>query len=93
MMGNVSMLLVLITAFAHLLSALRLACYRREEGGHWWRNGLVNSLCGGVFCLAGMDIFLTTASVSPWHAGVSVLACVLIVRSGGNIMMLWYAVK
>ncbi|MCK1789600.1 phage holin family protein [Pseudomonas violetae] len=87
------MLLVFITAIAHLLSALRLACYRRDEGSNWRRNGLMNSLCGGAFCLAGMDLLLTAASVSPWHAGVSVLACALIIRSGGNIMVLWRAVK
>lgn len=92
-MGSVSMVLVFATAIAHLLSALWLACHRREEGGNWWRNGLVNSLCGGTCCLAGMDILLTAASVSPWHAGLSILACVLIARSRGNIMLLWSAMK
>ncbi|MHC8315755.1 phage holin family protein [Pseudomonas sp. LB3P31] len=93
MMGGASMILVLLTAIAHLLSALRLACYRRDEGCNWWRDGLVNSLCGGTFCLAGMDVLLSSVPVSPWHAGVSVLACLLIIRSGGNIMLLWGAVK
>jgi len=92
-MSGAMTLLVYITGIAHLLSAFRLACYRRDEARRCWRDGLMISLCGGLFCLAGMDVLLTFTPVSPWHAGISVLACALIFRSGGNIMVLWYALK
>jgi hypothetical protein len=87
------MALVFVTAVAHLLSAFRLACYQRNEQRHCWRDGLLSSVCGGVFCLAGMDVLLTFAPVSPWHAVASVLSCALIMRSSGNIMLLWHALK
>ncbi|OPK10521.1 MULTISPECIES: phage holin family protein [Pseudomonas] len=87
------MALVFVTAVAHLLSAFRLACYQRNEQRHCWRDGLLTSVCGGVFCLAGMDVLLTFAPVSPWHAVTSVLSCALIMRSSGNIMLLWHALK
>lgn len=92
-MGGTMMVLVVTTGIAHLLSAFRLACYRRDEERHSWRDTLVISVCGGLFCLAGMDVLLTFVPVSPWHAGVSVLACALIIRSGGNLMVLWGALK
>jgi hypothetical protein len=85
--------LVFITGLAHLLSAFRLACYQRDEERQCWRDGLMTSLCGAVFCLAGMDVFLKFVPVSPWHAMVSVLLCALILRSGGNIILLWHALK
>jgi hypothetical protein len=87
------MALVFVTAVAHLLSAFRFACYQRNEQRHCWRDGLLSSVCGGVFCLAGMDVLLTFAPVSPWHAVASVLSCALIMRSSGNIMLLWHALK
>jgi hypothetical protein len=92
-MGNEMVALVFITGIAHLLSAFRLACYQRDEEHHCWRDGLLTSLCGGLFCVAGIDVFLAFAPVSPWHAVVSVLLCVLIIRSGGNIIVLWHAMK
>lgn len=92
-MGNEMVALVFITGIAHLLSAFRLACYQRDEEHHCWRDGLLTSLCGGLFCVAGIDVFLAFVPVSPWHAVVSVLLCVLIIRSGGNIIVLWHAMK
>lgn len=92
-MGNVTVALILLTGFAHLLSAFRLACYQRDEAHHCWRDGLLISLCGGMFCVAGIDVWLAFEPVSPWHAVVSVLFCALIIRSGGNIMTLWHALK
>lgn len=92
-MGNDMVALVLVTGIAHLLSAFRLACYQRDEEHHCWRDGLLTSLCGAMFCVAGMDVWLTFAPVSPWHAVTSVLSCAVIVRSGGNIMVLWRASK
>jgi hypothetical protein len=85
--------LILITGFSHLLSAFRLACYQRNEQRPSWRSGLITSLCGSLFCLAGIDVLLGNVPVSPWHAGVSVLACALIFRSGGNLKVLWYVMK
>jgi hypothetical protein len=40
-----------------------------------------------------MDVLLAFVPVSPWHAVVSVLSCALIIRSSGNIMLLWHALK
>jgi hypothetical protein len=93
MMGNVMIALICVTGIAHLLSAFRLACYQRDEQCYCWCDGLLISLCGGVFCLAGMDVLLAFVPVSPWHAVVSVLSCALIIRSSGNIMLLWHALK
>lgn len=92
-MGNEMVALVFITGIAHLLSAFRLACYQRDEEHHCWRDGLLTSLCGGLFCVAGIDVLLASVPVSPWHAVVSVLLCVLIIRSGGNIIVLWHGLK
>ncbi|MDI2594284.1 phage holin family protein [Pseudomonas sp. 681] len=92
-MGDTMVVLVLVTGVAHLLSAFRLACYQRDEARHRWREALVISLCGGMFCLAGIDVLLDFASVSPWHAIVSVLSCALILRCGGNIALLWRVLK
>lgn len=92
-MGNEMFVFVFITGIAHLLSAFRLACYQRDEERHSWRDGLLISLCGGLFCVAGIDVFLTSVPVSPWHAVVSVLFCVLIIRSDGNIIVLWRTLK
>ncbi|HEF4762667.1 TPA: phage holin family protein [Pseudomonas putida] len=92
-MEDEGVVLILITGIAHLLSAFRLACYQRDEERHCWRDGLLTSLCGGVFCVAGMDVLLTFASVSVWHAVVGVLSCAMIVRSEGNIVELWRALK
>ena len=85
--------LILITGVSHLLSAFRLACYERNEQRRSWRTGLITSLCGSLFCLAGMDVLLSDVPVSPWHAGVSVLVCTLIFRSAGNLKVLWYVLK
>lgn len=93
MMGNGTIALVVITGVAHLLSAFRLACYQRDEVHQCWRERLLTSLCGGLFCVAGIDVFLTSAPVSPWHTVVSVLLCGLIIRSGGNIIVLWRTSK
>lgn len=93
MMGDDAVALALITGIAHLLSAFRLACYQRDEMRHRWRDGLLTSLCGGLFCVAGMDVLITTVPVSPWHSVVSVLLCVLIIRNEGNIIVLWRALK
>jgi hypothetical protein len=92
-MGNELVALTGVTGIAHLISAFRLACYQRDEARHGWRDRLLTSLCGGMFCLAGFDVLLTFAPVSPWHAGVSVLSCALIVRCGGNIIELWRALR
>ncbi|MBV7480623.1 phage holin family protein [Pseudomonas sp. PDM31] len=92
-MGNQAFALVFITAIAHLLSAFRLACYQRDELRHCWRDRLLTSLCGGLFCVAGMDVLLTSVPVSPWHSVVSILLCVLIIRNDGNIAVLWRAPK
>ena len=93
MMGQEMVALVWVTGVTHLISAFRLACYQRDEHHHCWRESVLISLCGGMFCLAGIDVLLAFLPVSPWHAGVSVLACALIVRSGGNLMVLWRALK
>ncbi|VVN23129.1 hypothetical protein PS662_04473 [Pseudomonas fluorescens] len=93
MMGQAMIALVCLTGVAHLVSALRLACYQRDEAHHCWGNRLLTSLCGGLFCLAGLNVLLTGAPVSPWHALVSVFACALILRSSGNIVLLWQTLK
>lgn len=92
-MDVLPLVLTCVTAAAHLLSAFRLACYHRNEERYCWRSSLLTSLFGGVFCLAGMDVVLELKPVSPWHALVSVLLCVPILRSGGNIVFLWRALK
>lgn len=92
-MGGVMVVLILVTGLAHLLSAFRLACYQRDEKSHSWRDGLLTSLFGGVLCVAGLDVLLAFVPVSPWHAVTSVLACAVILRSGGKIMVLWRALK
>jgi len=92
-MGNEMVALILVTGVAHLLSALRLACYQRNEKRHCWRDGLLTSLLGGSSCIAGMDVLLEFVPVSPWHTVMSVLSCAVIIRSGGNIMVLWHALK
>lgn len=88
-MDTPTLVLIYVTAGAHLLSAFRLACYPRNEGHYCWRVGLLTSLCGGVFCVAGMDVLLAFQPVSPWHALLSVLLCVPILRCSGNIVFLW----
>lgn len=93
MMGSEMLVLVCVTAAAHLLSAFRLACYQRDEERYCWRDRLWTGLCGGMFCLAGIDVMLALQPVSPWHALLSVLLCALIIRSGGNIVVLWHALK
>ncbi|MHC8306913.1 phage holin family protein [Pseudomonas sp. PB3P13] len=85
--------LIVMTGIAHLLSAFRLACYHRNEEQYSWRGGLINSLFGSLFCLAGMDVLLKGVPVSPWHTAVSVLACTLIFRCGGNLRVLWYVLR
>ena len=92
-MSNAMVALVVVTGLAHLLSAFRLACYQRDEKRHSWRDGLLTSLFGGVLCVAGLDVLLAFVPVSPWHAVMSVLACAVIVRTGGKIMVLWRALK
>lgn len=92
-MGGMMFIFTLTTAISYLLSAFRLACYQRDEKRHCWRSGLLTSLCGVVFCLAGMDVLLTRHPVSLWQALISVLLCGLIIRSGGNLVMLWRTVK
>ncbi|MNI14175.1 hypothetical protein D3C73_674260 [compost metagenome] len=81
------------TGVAHLVSAFRLACYQRDEQRYHWCDRILISLLGAVFCLAGIDVLLTFLPVSPWHAVVSVFSCVMIVRSSGNIIVLWHAFK
>lgn len=93
MMAGGMLVLVCITASAHLLSAFRLACYPRDEEHHCWRDRLLTSLCGGILCLAGIDVMLALQPVSKWHTLISVLLCALIIRSGGNIVVLWRALK
>ncbi|KJZ44794.1 MULTISPECIES: phage holin family protein [Pseudomonas] len=85
--------LVWVTGVAHLISAFRLACYRRDEQRYNWCDRILISLCGAVFYLAGVDVLLAFLPVSPWHAVVSVFSCVMIVRSSGNIIVLWHAFK
>jgi Ca2+/Na+ antiporter len=92
-MGNEMAALIVVTGLAHLLSAFRLACYQRDEKHHSWRDGLLISLFGGTLCIAGLDVLLAFTPVSPWHTVMSVLVCAVIVRSGGNIMVLWHALK
>lgn len=92
-MGVLVLILTLITAFAYLLSALRLACYQRDEKRHCWRGCLLTSLCGGVFCLAGIDVLLGGDPVNLWETLISVLLCGLIIRCGGNVVLLWRTAK
>ncbi|VVO30266.1 hypothetical protein PS691_04882 [Pseudomonas fluorescens] len=92
-MGVLMFTLTFTTAISYLLSAFRLACYQRDEKRHCWRGGLLTSLCGVVFCLAGMDVLLTRHPVSLWQAFISVLLCGLIIRCGGNLGLLWRTVK
>jgi hypothetical protein len=46
-----------------------------------------------VFCLAGIDVLLARHPVSLWDALISVLLCSLIIRSGGNVVVLWRTAK
>ncbi|PMZ84389.1 MULTISPECIES: phage holin family protein [unclassified Pseudomonas] len=85
--------LVWVAGVAHLVSAFRLACYQRDEQRYHWCDRILISLLGAVFCLAGIDVLLKFLPVSPWHAVVSVFSCVMIVRSSGNIIVLWHAFK
>jgi hypothetical protein len=91
--GVLIVILTLITAAAYLLSALRLACYRRDEKPHCWRGCLLTSLCGVVFCLAGIEVLLAGDPVNLWEALISVLLCGLIIRCGGNVVVLWRTAK
>lgn len=92
-MGGLTFILTLVTAVSYLLSAFRLACYRRDEKRKGWHGCLLTSLCGVVFCLAGIDVLLARHPVSLWDALISVLLCSLIIRSGGNVVVLWRTAK
>jgi hypothetical protein len=92
-MGLLMFTLTFVTAVSYLFSAFSLACYRCDEKCKCWHGCLLTGLCGVGFCLAGIDVLLARHPVSLWDALISVLLCSLIIRSGGNIVVLWRTAK
>ncbi|NWB91600.1 phage holin family protein [Pseudomonas agarici] len=87
-MLNIGLFLPLITAFAYLLSALRLVCYQRGAARFRRSISLLASLFGAALCLNGLEILLYRPPVSLWHTIAIVLLCALIFRSRGNLAAL-----
>lgn len=83
-----SLLIPFITAVAYLLSALRLVCYSRGDARFRRGVSLLASLFGAALCLSGLEILLYRPPVSIWHAVTTVLLCILIFRSRGNVAAL-----
>ncbi|MCI3908855.1 phage holin family protein [Pseudomonas viridiflava] len=77
-----------VTAAAYLLAALRLACYCRGQSRYRRSLSLLASLFGASLSLCGLEILLLRPPVSLWHALTSVLLCLLIFRSKGNVAAL-----
>jgi hypothetical protein len=87
-MSTLNLAVALITATAYLLSALRLACYCRGASRFRWGVSLSASLLGAALCLSALDILLSKSPVSLWHGVSTVLLCILIFRSRGNVAAL-----
>lgn len=77
-----------VTAAAYLLAALRLACYCRGQARYRRGVSLFASVFGASLSLCGLEILLYRPPVSLWHALSSVLMCLLIFRSQGNVAAL-----
>jgi len=77
-----------MTAAAYLLAALRLACYCRGQARYRRGVSLFASVFGASLSLCGLEILLYRPPVSLWHALSSVLMCLLIFRSQGNVAAL-----
>jgi hypothetical protein len=87
-MPILSFIVPLLAAGAYLLGALRLACYCRGQSRYRRSVSLIASLLGASLSLCGLEILLYRPPVSPWHALSSVLMCLLIFRSRGNVAAL-----
>lgn len=83
-----SLIVPLLTASAYLLGALRLACYCRGQSRYRRNASLIASLFGASLSLCGLEILLYRQQVSLWHALSSLLMCLLIFRSRGNVAAL-----
>lgn len=88
MLGTAAVILPFITASAYLIGALRLACYCRGAARFRRSISLFTSLFGASLSLCGLEILLYQPPISPWHATTSVLLCLLIIRSRGNVAAL-----
>ncbi|RRV04445.1 phage holin family protein [Pseudomonas sp. v388] len=87
-MPTLTWLVLLVTAAAYLLAALRLACYCRGQAKYRRGISLLASLTGAALSLCGIEILLYRTPVSLWHAVSTVLICLLIFRSRGNVAAL-----
>ena len=81
-------LIPMLTTAAYLLAALRLACYCRGQARYRRGVSLFASIFGASLSLCGLEILLYRPPVSLWHALSSVLMCLLIFRSQGNVAAL-----
>jgi hypothetical protein len=87
-MLNIELAVQLITAIAYLLSAIRLACYSRGEARFRRSISLLASLFGAALCICGLEILLYRPPTSLWQALSTILLCMLIFRSRGNVAAL-----
>lgn len=78
----------IVTSAAYLLAALRLACYSRGQARYRRGVSLFASVFGATLSLCGLEILLYRPPASLWHALSSVLMCLLIFRSRGNVAAL-----
>lgn len=87
-MLNIELVVQLITALAYLLSALRLACYSRGAARFRRNVSLLASVFGAALCICGLEILLYRPPTSIWQALSTLLLCLLIFRSRGNVAAL-----
>ncbi|MGG4659352.1 phage holin family protein [Pseudomonas vlassakiae] len=87
-MSTIALAVPLVTAFAYLFGALRLACYSRSGARYRRSISLLASLFGAALCINGLELLLYQPPVSLWQAITAVLLCTLIHRSRGNVAAL-----
>jgi Protein of unknown function (DUF754). len=87
-MPKIELIVQVVTALAYLLSALRLASYRRGAARYRRCISLLASLFGATLCIGGLEILLYRQPTSLWQAMFMVLLCILIFRSRGNVAAL-----
>lgn len=88
MLSTVTNLLPMLAALAYLASALRLVCFQRKGSRSRRGISLMASLLIGALLCAGLEIILYQPPVSPWQATISLLLCILVYRSRGNLAAL-----
>jgi hypothetical protein len=78
-------LLTLIASLSYLAAALRLVSYRRADTKHRpWVSGLAVLVIAASLCTA-VDLLLYQPRISPPHAVLAVIFCLLIYRVRGNL--------